>query len=148
MTRTMTQPIAYPVDLTRDEDGCTIVAFPDLPEALTGHADRDAALALAADCLEVALAGRMEDGEAIPPPSPARGRPRVAPSVLIAAKAALYVALRESGMTKVGLAARLGCNESDARRLLDPGHPSKIGRLEAALAVFGRRLEVRVRDAA
>jgi antitoxin HicB len=73
----MTQPIAYPVDLTLDEDGCTIVAFPDLPEALTGAATRDEALVLAVDCLEEALAGRIVDGEAIPPPSPARGRPRV-----------------------------------------------------------------------
>ena len=51
-------------------------------------------------------------------------------------------------MTKVALAAALGCQESEVRRFLDPAHPSKINRLEKALGALGKRLDVSVRDAA
>ena len=38
---------------------------------------------------------------------------------LTAAKAALYLTLRETGISKSELAARLGCDEKEVRRLLD-----------------------------
>ena len=66
----------------------------------------------------------------------------VAAPAVIAAKAALYTELRTSGMTKVALAKHMGVHESDVRRLLNPEHASKIGRIEDALAVFGKRLVV------
>lgn len=31
----MTQPLAWPVDLQRQDDGSVLVSFPDIPEALT-----------------------------------------------------------------------------------------------------------------
>ena len=31
----MTQKLAWPVDLQRQEDGAFLVSFPDIPEALT-----------------------------------------------------------------------------------------------------------------
>ena len=61
-----------------------------------------------------------------------------------AAKAALYLALREAGLSKRQLAARLGCDEKEVRRLLDPRHPSKLPRLQAALVALGKRLTVRL----
>jgi len=42
----------------------------------------------------------------------------------------------------------MGVQESDIRRMLDPGHATKIGRLEEALARFGKRLVVSVEEAA
>ena len=64
-----------------------------------------------------------------------------------AAKAALYLALREAGITRLELAGRLGCDEKEVRRLLDPRHPSKLPRLEAALAQLGKRLVLEMRAA-
>lgn len=61
---------------------------------------------------------------------------------LMAAKAALYMAMQEAGITKVQLAGRMGCDEKEIRRLLDPRHHSKIGRIEAALEALGKRLIV------
>ncbi len=139
---------AYPIEIEVDVDGATIVSFPDLPEALTGDAYRAQALALAADCLEEALAGRITDREPLPQPSPAHGRPLVAPGALIAAKAALYEALGAEGMTKTALARRLGCGENEVRRLLDPRYNSGIGRVEEALRILGKRLFVEAHDVA
>lgn len=138
---------AYPATLRRQR-GSVLVRFPDFPEALTEGTDERDALAQAADCLEEAIAGRMRRGDAIPQPSRRRAsRCIVHVSAPMAAKAALYLALREAGITRSELAARLGCDEKEVRRLLDPRHPSKLPRIELALARLGKRLVVEMRAA-
>jgi len=139
----MTRRYAYPVEIEVESDGVTAV-FPDLPEAITGAATRAGALEAAADCLEEALAHRILRRFDVPAPSPARGRPLVAPGAVMAAKVALYQAMRASGTTNTALAEALGVQEGEVRRMLDPRHATKIGRLEAALRHFGQRLVVEV----
>ena len=56
----------------------------------------------------------------------------------------LYVALRQTHLTQVELAARLHCDEKEVRRLLDPRHASKLSRMEAALALLGQQLVIGV----
>ena len=98
----------FPARLEPEEEGRLVVHFPDLPEALTDGADEPEALAEAADCLSEALAGRINRGEDIPPPSRLRrGQHWVAPEPTIALKAALHSALRTRGMTVADLARRL-----------------------------------------
>jgi len=138
---------AYPVELSQDEDGQYLVQFPDLPEALTGGTDRAEALWQAVDCLAEAIAGRIALREDIPQPSPARGRPTIAPPAIIAAKAALTEALRKANLSNTAFAKIMGVQEGEVRRLLDPRHASKIGRLEEALAHLGQRLVVTVEAA-
>lgn len=137
---------SYPVLLTADEaDGGFVVSFPDLPEAITQGEGAADALAQAADALEEAVAGRLRRGDDIPAPSrPRHGQHTVPVPAQTAVKAALYLALREAGLSKVELAARLGCDEKEVRRLLDPRHPSKLPRLQAALAILGQRLVLRL----
>ncbi len=142
-----TKAFRYPVVSSPDKD-TVIVQFPDVPEAHTQGADEAAALANAQDCLIAALGAYIELRRDIPPPSPARGRPTVTLPPLVAAKLALYQAMREAKMTNVALAERLGVTENVVRRLLNLDHRSHIGQVEAALAVFGKRLVVEVRDAA
>jgi antitoxin HicB len=144
MTRTR---FTYPVTLDAEADGAFSVSFGDLPEALTHGRDRAEALAQAADCLEEALANRIVERLAIPRPSAAKGRPTVAPGAVIAAKAALATALTESGTSRNALARALQVQSVEIRRMLDPRHATKIGRLEEALAVLGRRLVVTVEAA-
>ena len=55
-------------------------------------------------------------------------------------------ALHEAGVSQVELARRPEVDDKEARRLLDPRHPSKLPRLEQALAALGKRLDVRVVD--
>ncbi|MGB7723288.1 MAG: hypothetical protein WBL65_25540 [Bryobacteraceae bacterium] len=66
----------------------------------------------------------------------------------MAAKAALYLAMAEAGMTNVQLARKLGCDEKEVRRMLDPRHPTKSPRIKEALDVFGKSLVVSVEEAA
>ena len=139
----------YPVTLTPDPDGGFVVTFPDWPEAITQGETRDQALKEAADCLEEAVAARIDDrAEIALPSSPRAGEETVAVPIATALKAALYLAVREAGIGTSELARRLGVHEKAARRLLDPRHGSKATALEQALAAVGRRLAVEVQAAA
>ncbi len=138
---------AYPVDLETDEDGREVARVADLIGCVTDGADRAEALVEAQDALEAALGAAMTGKEDIPAPSPARGRPVVVPGAVMAAKVALYQAMRAAGMSNTDLAARLGLAETEVRRMLDPDRATKIGRLEEALAVLGQRVVVAVEAA-
>ena len=136
------QYFVYPATLTPDtQDGGFVVTFPDIPEAITQGDDVPDALQQAADCLEEAVAGRIRRDEHIPAPSPVGSTQYAIPvPVHMAAKAALYLALRQDKLTQFELAMRLQCDEKEVQRLLDPRHASKLSRLETALAALGRQL--------
>ena len=138
----------YPCVHTPEEGGGFFVSFPDVPGANTCGDDRAEALEMAEDALAVALAGHVHERWEIPAPSPAAsGQVLVAVPPLVAAKLALYSAMRAQGVTKTALARRLGLSESVVRRLLDPDHRSHISRIEKALRAVGRRLAVEDRAA-
>lgn len=67
----------------------------------------------------------------------------VAP-ITTALKAAVYVSMREQGVSKSELARRMGAHEKEARRMLDPHQQTKVPTLERALAVLGRRATIAV----
>jgi antitoxin HicB len=139
----------YPATLTPDADGGFVVTFRDWPEAITQGETRDQALDEAADCLEEAVAARIDDRAEIPlPSSPRADETTVAVPIATALKAALYLAVREAGIGPGELARRLGVDEKEARRLLDPRHGSKAAARERALSAVGRRLAVEVQAAA
>ena len=134
---------AYPCVLTPEEGGGFFVRFPDVPGALTCGDNRAEALLMAEDALAVALAGYVQQQRDIPAPSPVkRGQEIVTLPPLVAAKLALYTAMRQQGVTKVALAARLGLSESVVRRLVNPDHRSHISQVEKALRAVGRKLAV------
>lgn len=137
----------YPAAVEQDEDGQFIVSFRDVPEALTSGETLDEGLAEAVDCLVVALDGYVDDRSprAIPRPSQIRsGEHAIAVPPLIAAKLALYDAMRNAGLAPAALAERLALSEPAARRLLDLGHRSRIEDVQAALEKLGKRIEVTV----
>ena len=88
--------LAYPVALSRGRDGSTIAQFPDVPEALTNGRDADNAVDWAQDALVVALSAYVEAGRDIPRPSRPRRNQRVVPvPPMVAAKLAIYQAMRD-----------------------------------------------------
>lgn len=135
----------YPVLLTPDQDGGFVVTSRDLPEVITQGETIENALFEAADALDEAFAARIDDGLAIPPPSPLQvGEYWVGPPVETAIKAGLYLALRESRISKSELARRLGVNEKAVRRMLDPHYVSKLPRMVEAIQALGKRLVIAV----
>ena len=140
--------LAYPARLRRGEPDEIVVSFRDLPECLTSGADDAEALTEAADALEEAIAGHIDDGEAIPDPSPRRaGEHPVAVPAETAAKAALFLALRNSGVTRAVLGARLGVDEETVSRMLDPGRRVSVNRIHSALRALDYDLVLETRAA-
>ncbi len=133
----------YPVLLKAAEEGGYIVTCRDLPSLITQGEDKADALAQAADAMDEVFATYMLDGIFFPTPSkPRRQEYLIAPPAETRAKAALYTAMSEAGITKVQLAKRLGVDEKEVRRLLDPHYGSKLPRIAQAIQVLGRRLVI------
>ena len=141
----MHEQFTYPARLQKDKAGFFLVTFPDFPEAATDGEDLEESLHNAADALEEAIAGRINRGEPIPRPGPVKTRQqRIPVPAQIAVKAALYMAVKDAGIKNTELAKRLGADEKEVRRLLDPHHRSKLPRLEAALEALGRKLVISI----
>jgi len=126
-----------------------VVSFADVPQANTQGSSMDDAHAMAEEALGLALLTYPVRGLPLPR-AKARGRELVPIAVApnVAAKLAVLEAFAEAGMSKVELARRLGKDEKEVRRILDPRHPTKLPTLMATLRVLGKRLVVGVEKAA
>ena len=128
----------YPALLQPDPTGEVIVSFRDLPECLTSGSDEAEALVEAADALEEAIAGRIKRDDDIPAPSLRQsGERRIAVPSGMAAKAALALALRESGLPRAEFATLAGTDEGSIKRMLDPKHQTTPSHIERALRAPG-----------
>lgn len=139
----------YSAKLTPDGESI-LVTFPAIPEAVTGGADEAEALANAREALELAVLTYVLDGRPIPRDDPGPGESgqfhKVPITAAVAAKIAFVEAFRQSGLTRVALAARLGKAEGEVRRMLDPYHATKLGAIESGLRALGKRLVVHVEE--
>ena len=133
----------YAVLLKRAGEGGFIVTCRDLPQLITQGEDVADALAEAADAMDEVFAAYIQGRLEFPTPSKVRrGEYWVAPPAGTMAKTALYVAMKEAGMTNVQLAKQLGVDEKEVRRLLDPHYGSKLPRIAQAIKLLGRRLVI------
>jgi antitoxin HicB len=130
-------------------DGRLLVRFRDLPEALTDGATLAEALDEAEDCLAEALAARLADGTAIPAPGAATPEEFAVPvEAALALKIALVKAMADRAVTAAEVARRMGVDHKEVRRMLDPRHPTKVGRLSDALRQLGMSVTTAVVDPA
>jgi len=142
--------LQYPATIKRDGD-TFVLLFPDIPHAHTNGKTRQDTIAHAADALHAAIAMLMEKNLELPAPRKSRGKNPLLiglPSVVIDAKAELYIALRASGVRKAELARRMGIQKQQVERLLDLDHASRIEQLESAFAALKMRLLIDIRRAA
>ena len=133
----------YPILLKAAEEGGFIVTCRDLPALITQGENEADALTQAADAMDEVFATYMLEGLTFPTSSKTRrGEYSVAPPAETMAKAALYMAMSEAGITKVQLARQLGIDEKEVRRLLDPHYASKLPRIAQAIQLLGKRLVI------
>jgi antitoxin HicB len=130
-----------------DEDGL-VVSFPDVPEAITQGDDLDDAIAMAEEALGLALLTYPERGLPLPR-AKTKGKEfiAIAPEPDVAAKLAVLEAFRAAEISKSELARRLGKDEKEVRRILDPAHATKLRPLTEALRALGQRLVIGVEAA-
>lgn len=123
-----------------ERDGGFVVTFADVPEAITEGDDMADARAMAADALGVVLLTYLETGKPLPEPT-ATGI-MITPDPEVAAKIAVIETFRDAGISRSELARRIGKDEKEARRLLDPDTATKLPLMTAALAAMGQRLVI------
>lgn len=133
----------YPVTLAPDDNDTILVSFVDWP-AHTFGTDRADALRHAVDALTTIIDAYIKDGRDIPRPS--KGKDRVTVPALVEAKIGLYEAMRAAKVSKSELGRRLDWHLPQVDRLLAMKHGSRLEQIEAALAVLGKRLILRVED--
>ncbi len=139
----------YRAEFERGSRRGVVVSFPDVPEAITEGRDMADARVMAEEALGLALLSYPERGLPLPKPR-ANGKSLVPVSVApdVAAKLAVLESFVSAGITKTELARRIGKDEKEVRRILDPKHATKLPALTAALAALGKRLVVGVMEAA
>ena len=132
----------YAFRFTKENDGWVITCR-DLHEAITQADVNENRIDIAEDCLQAALESRINDNEPLPIASKARrGEVMINSPATTAAKAALYDAVREAGISKIELARKMGIDEKEVRRMLDTAHGTKLPRIAEALEVLGRHLYI------
>jgi antitoxin HicB len=134
---------AYPVTLT--QDGKFIkVNFPDIPEALTQGKDREEALVMAKEALELAMEFYFEDRRPVPEPSKAkRGQAVIELSASLSAKVLLLNEMLRQKVRPVELARRLQTTPQEVNRLTNIRHTSRIDGIAGALKALGKTMEIR-----
>ncbi len=134
--------LAYPVRLTKDDNGTLLVTCPDLPEVTSFGESVNDALAHGLEAVEEAIAARIAHREPIPDAS--RGRMKVVLPAQIEAKVRLYIRMRAAGVSKNELARRLKWHRPQVDRLLNLRHGTRMDAVEAAFEALGARMSVDV----
>ncbi len=119
---------AYPCLIERDMEEYAasgreayVITFRDVQPAISGGWSWPEALEMAQDCLDVALTFYTDANRALPTPSPLQtGEVMITTTPTVAAKLALYTAMREQGVTAEQLAERLEFDESAPRNCSIP----------------------------
>lgn len=139
----------YRAEFERGARRGVVASFPDVPEAITQGRDLADARAMAEEALGLALLTYLARGLPLPKPrAKGRGTVEIAAAPDVAAKLAVLEAFAAAGISKSELARRIGKDEKEVRRILDPKHPTKLPALTAALRAMGKRLVVGVMEAA
>lgn len=120
--------------------GGFVVTFPDVPEAITEGENMSEAYDMAADALGIVLLTYLELGR--PLPEATTGSTMISPDPDIAAKIAVIETFASAGISRTELARRMGKDEKEARRVLDPNVSTKLPLLVQALSAMGKRLVI------
>lgn len=125
------------------------VSCRDLPGLITSADTYEAALDAAADALDVLVGYQIDKDLGLPAPSALEpGEIAVPLPAQLAVKASVYRAWKAAGISKSELARRMGVADTEAHRVLDARHTTRLDRMARAAEVLGKRIVVTIEDAA
>ena len=137
----------YPAVITEEGPGDFLVRFPDVPQALTGGASLEEAVARAADALEEAVLHYLAEGVDIPlPRNAAKGEVSIPLDPVTAGRAAVAAIMARQKLSKVALAAKMGKDEKVVRRILDGGGNTSMANVSSALKALGAQAALSVTE--
>ncbi|CAN7442204.1 type II toxin-antitoxin system HicB family antitoxin [Mesorhizobium sp. LjNodule214] len=128
----------YELAIQPDGDSWLVTA-PQFDEVVTYGATQEEACRQGRNAIEEAIAARIADGEDIPFPmqeTPGVGRFVEVPA-MVYLKSALYMILREKGLTRADLMRLLECHREHVDRLFRLDHNSRLDAIEDAFKALG-----------
>ena len=143
--------VSYFARFTADRRaGGFVATFPGFGIGATQGETIEEALEMAQDLLKSLVQDAIDRG--LPLPQTARRRSRndhqVSLSALQSAKAELYTAFRNTGLSRGALARRIGASKTAIDRLFDLDHVSTLDQIENAFHALGKKLDLVVSSAA
>jgi antitoxin HicB len=138
--------LAYPIRLTKDDNGTFLVTCGAFPEVTTFGENEGEAFDRALDAIEEAIAARMADREPIPAPSRGGKRRVVLPAQTVA-KVLLYQAMLAEHVSKNQLARSLKWHRPQVDRLLNLRHSTKMNAIETAFHALGKQVRIEIEEA-
>lgn len=120
--------------------GEVFAVIPGIPEIIASGRDEASALHQAELGLGAFITYLLADGGSLPEPETG-GQLAITPP-LTAAKAFVIESFRTSNLSASELGRRTGLDEKEIRRVLDPRHATRIGRLADVAAALGQRMTV------
>lgn len=138
--------LAYPIRLTKDDNGTFMVTCAAFPEVTTYGETVQDACAHAVDAIEEAIAARMVDRALIPLPGRTGKTLAVLPAQTVA-KILLYQAMLERRVTKIQLARSLRWHRPQVDRLLNLKHSTNMNQIETAFEALGKKVRIEIDEA-
>lgn len=130
----------YPAKFDLQDDGCYVVSFRDIPEALTQGYSLEETKENALDSLITAFDFYFEDNRAIPLPSEAlEGEYLIELPISVWSKVLLLNAMLEQHVSQSELAKRLHRSRQEMQRIIDLNHNTKIDTVVEALKQLGKQ---------
>ena len=129
---------SYPYIIKPQEGGGFFVQFVDFDEAFTEGDTLEEAAFNATEVLTGILGYRLETGESIPKPSPAKKYQLASPSAAVQSSLLLRMARGDRPLSD--LARAMETSWAAAQRLEDPHHWPSLKQLDKAAKVLGKRL--------
>ncbi len=139
--------LGYVIDLEKSDNGLISAKCAAFLEISAQGASEEEATRVLQIAIEKRFFTALKEKRPIPLPSKvSKNKPLITFPVLVVAKIYLVNTMIEKRIQKTELAKRLSCHMQQIDRLLDFSHASKIERVEEALQVLGRGLELRPSD--
>lgn len=134
--------LAYPFEMTPDDNDTFLVTCPDLPEVTTFGVDEAECVEMARKAISEAVAARLSAFKDIPEPS-AGDLCAILPMQL-ELKVSLFQQLADSDQTRADLVRALNWHRPQVDRLFDPDHASRLDQYGTAFEALGKRIDLKV----
>lgn len=138
--------LIYPLALTPQEEGVFLITSRDISGLVSECDTLEDAFRQGQGALTAMLSAMIDDGETIPPASPAEeGEILIPLSGQIQQKVLIYLRMREKGWRAADLARAMKTDHKSVRRLLDPCHNSLPRQIDQAIWALGCSAEITLR---
>lgn len=133
----------FPVIFTIEEDGGFVITFPDFPEAISQGETVTDCLMEAKDCLDEALALRIDEKLEVPLPSNhADFKYKVSPSLEMIFKVLMYLSIKESNLSSQELADQLNLDKTSLENMINPRQNIELSLFERIFNFLGKDISI------